>query len=52
MGGEAVSRYEDFFVFGVVRDPVDWLLSLYNSHSKPDFDGHLSPGILASWGLR
>ncbi len=31
--------YADFFVFGVVRDPVDWLLSLYNSHSKDDFDG-------------
>jgi hypothetical protein len=31
--------YEDFFVFGVMRDPVDWLLSLYNSHTKPEFDG-------------
>ena len=35
-------RYEDFFVFGVIRDPVDWLLSLYNFHSKPDFDGQRS----------
>lgn len=35
-------RYQDFFVFGVVREPVDWLLSLYNSHSKDDFDGHRS----------
>lgn len=31
--------YEDFFVFGMMRDPVDWLLSLYNSHTKADFDG-------------
>jgi hypothetical protein len=31
--------YEEFFVFGVMREPVDWLLSLYNSHTKPGFDG-------------
>jgi len=31
--------YEEFFVFGVIRDPVDFLLSLYNSHQKPAFDG-------------
>ena len=31
--------YEEFFVFGVIRDPVDYLLSLYNSHQKPAFDG-------------
>jgi len=31
--------YEEFFVFGVMRDPVDYLLSLYNSHQKPAFDG-------------
>lgn len=31
--------YREFFVFGVVRDPVDYLLSLYNSHQKPAFDG-------------
>ncbi|HVV65798.1 MAG TPA: sulfotransferase family 2 domain-containing protein [Rhizomicrobium sp.] len=26
-------RAEDFFVFGVVREPVDLLLSLYNAHT-------------------
>lgn len=31
--------YEEFFVFGVMRDPLDYLLSLYNSHQKPAFDG-------------
>jgi len=31
--------YEEFFVFGVIREPVDWLLSLYNFHTKPGFDG-------------
>ena len=31
--------YDEFFVFGVMRDPVDYLLSLYNSHHKEDFDG-------------
>jgi len=31
--------YDEFFVFGVIRDPVDYLLSLYNSHQKPYFDG-------------
>ena len=31
--------YSEFFVFGVIREPVDWVLSLYNSHSKSDFDG-------------
>jgi hypothetical protein len=31
--------YEDFFVFGVMREPVDYLLSLYNSHQKSAFDG-------------
>ncbi len=25
------------FVFGVVRDPVDYVLSIYNSHRKPAF---------------
>jgi hypothetical protein len=37
-----VQRYvpfDEFFVFGVMRDPVDYLLSLYNSHQKPYFDG-------------
>ena len=31
--------YKDFFVFGVVREPIDFLLSLFNSHRKADFDG-------------
>lgn len=31
--------YADVFVFGVLREPVDWILSLYNSHTKSDFDG-------------
>jgi len=26
--------YSEFFVFGVMRDPVDHLLSLYNAHSQ------------------
>jgi hypothetical protein len=33
--------YEDFYVFAVVRDPVDYLLSLYNSHNKDEFDGKI-----------
>lgn len=33
--------YDEFFVFGVIRDPVDYLLSLYNSHNKAEFDGKL-----------
>lgn len=39
--------YEEFFVFGVIRDPVDFLLSLYNSHQKPAFDGrkHSTKGM-------
>jgi len=40
-----IRRYVPFdklFVFGVVRDPVDWLVSLYNSHSKPEFDNQPS----------
>src|ERR1700744_2290110 len=31
--------YEEFFVFGVIRDPAAYLLSLYTSHQKPAFDG-------------
>jgi sulfotransferase famil protein len=31
--------YEDFFVFAVVRDPVDFLLSLYNAHHEEDLPG-------------
>ena len=30
--------YNEFFVFGVMRDPVDHLLSLYNSHTKEKWD--------------
>ncbi len=39
--------YEEFFVFGVIRDPADYLLSLYNSHQKPAFDGkqHSTKGM-------
>jgi hypothetical protein len=39
--------YDEFFVFGVIRDPVDYLLSLYNSHHKPEFDGkpHSTKGM-------
>lgn len=39
--------YEDFFVFGVMRDPVDFVLSLYNSHQKDMFDGksHSTKGV-------
>lgn len=32
-------RRENFFVFGVLRDPVDYVLSIYNSHTKTDFIG-------------
>ncbi len=46
--------YTDFFVFGVIRDPVDWVLSLYNSHTRPDFDGlpHSTRGLPFSQFLR
>lgn len=42
--------YEDFFVFGVIREPVDWLISLYNSHQKSAFDGkgHSTKGVTFS----
>ncbi len=33
-------KREEFFVFGVLRDPVDFMVSLYNSHRKPAFVGH------------
>jgi len=38
---------DDFFVFGVMRDPVDFILSLYNFHTRPGFDGkrHSSKGM-------
>jgi len=29
---------KDYFIFGVMRDPVDWVLSLYNFHHLPWFD--------------
>ena len=56
--------YSDFFVFGVVRDPVEWALSLYNSHTKPEFDGlpystkdvpfsrFLREGVNTRWQMR
>jgi hypothetical protein len=28
---------EDLFIFGVIRDPVDFVLSLYNSHKREQF---------------
>jgi SAM-dependent methyltransferase len=31
------------FVFGVMRDPVDYMISLYNSHADPKFKG--TPGL-------
>ncbi|HWA92666.1 MAG TPA: sulfotransferase family 2 domain-containing protein [Rhizomicrobium sp.] len=39
--------YEEFFIFAVMRDPVDHLLSLYNSHQKEEFDGkvHSTKGM-------
>lgn len=45
-----VKRYvpfEEFFVFGVIRDPIEYLLSLYNSHQKSGFDGkrHSTKGL-------
>lgn len=51
--------YDEFFVFGVLRDPVDFLLSLYNSHNKEAFDGmpHSTKDkpfgeFLSTWCLR
>lgn len=32
-----VVNIEDIFVFGVIRDPVDFVLSLYNSHKREQF---------------
>jgi len=39
--------YDELYIFGVIRDPVDFLLSLYNSHQKEDFDGkiHSTKGV-------
>jgi hypothetical protein len=38
---------KEFFVFGVIRDPVDFILSLYNFHTRSGFDGkrHSSKGM-------
>ncbi len=38
---------EEFFVFGVIREPVDFILSLYNFHTGPSFEGkkHSSKGV-------
>jgi hypothetical protein len=35
--------FKEFFVFGVIRDPVDYLLSLYNAHSKENLRGSAMP---------
>jgi hypothetical protein len=32
-----LTNVEDLFVFGVIRDPVDFVLSLYNSHKREQF---------------
>jgi hypothetical protein len=47
---------DTFHAFGVVRDPADYLASLYRFHQKPDFDGmpHSTRGMpfatfLAEW---
>lgn len=31
------TNIEDLFIFGVIRDPVDFVLSLYNSHKREQF---------------
>jgi hypothetical protein len=28
---------QEFLIFGVIRDPIDFMISLYNSHTKNDF---------------
>jgi hypothetical protein len=30
---------DELFIFGVVRDPVDFIVSLYNFHTSAGFDG-------------
>jgi hypothetical protein len=47
-------RREELFVFGVMRDPVDYILSLYNFHTGPGFDGkrHSSKGMTFDQFLR
>ncbi|WP_444890106.1 hypothetical protein [Microbulbifer sp. DLAB2-AA] len=51
-------RYEDCFSFGVMRDPLTYALSVYNSHSKkafigkPSYTGSISfDEFLRSWVL-
>lgn len=34
-----VANVNDLFIFGVMRDPVDYVLSLYNSHRVDQFRG-------------
>ncbi|MBV8801118.1 MAG: hypothetical protein JO208_15100 [Alphaproteobacteria bacterium] len=38
---------EEFYIFGVIRDPIDFILSLYNFHTREGFDGkrHSSKGL-------
>jgi hypothetical protein len=31
------TRIEDLFIFGVIRDPVDFVISLFNSHKREQF---------------
>jgi hypothetical protein len=31
------THVEDLFIFGIIRDPVDYVLSLYNSHKRDQF---------------
>lgn len=33
----SVVNVDELFVFGVIRDPVDYVLSLYNSHRREQF---------------
>ena len=35
----SVANIEDLFIFGVIRDPVDFVVSLYNSHKREQFKG-------------
>ncbi len=32
-----VTNIDEIFIFGVIRDPVDFVLSLYNSHKREQF---------------
>ena len=36
-------KREEFFIFSVIRDPVDLVVSLYSSHTAPQFAG--DPGL-------